>query len=517
MPTAAPQAVKRPSFTPGGLPKGALEWFERRGISQPTLERNKVTVRKVWFPQTQDERLAFCFPYYRDGELVNVKYRGKSDQDDKIFRQEKDAEKILCGLDDLDPEDGTLIIVEGEIDKLSLNEIGYWNVLSVPDGAPAKPLEDDTADDPENDTKFTYLWNCKEAFERARMVILAVDGDPPGKALEYELARRIGRAKCWRVRWPELAGDVQTKDANDVLVDAGAELLRETIEAAEPLPVRSLYDLDAYRDETTALYRGEIKRGVSTGWSMLDPLLKIRPGDLSVISGWPSSGKTLWLDSLCLNLARDHGWVFAVASFENPPEEHIANLAHSYVGAPFHDGPSMRMTESELNDAISWLGRHFHLIRADDESPTLDWLLEAANAAVLRYGINGLVIDPYNELDHHRPQGMSETEYVSQMLGKLKRFCILTDCHVFFVAHPGKPHLTQIANGQLAVPTMYSISGSAHWVNKPDIGIIVHRLWNEDGTQQATTEIHVKKVRRRVIGAPGVRTLIYDPIIGRYS
>ena len=144
-------------------------------------------------------------------------------------------------------------------------------------------------------------------------------------------------------------------------------------------------------------------------------------------------------------------------------------------------------------------------------------MLEAANAAVLRYGINGLVIDPYNELDHHRPQGMSETEYVSQMLGKLKRFCILTDCHVFFVAHPAKPERNQSASGQLAVPTMYSISGSAHWVNKPDIGIIVHRLWNEDGTQQNTTEIHIKKVRRRAIGAPGVRTLIYNPIIGRYS
>ena len=344
-----------------------------------------------------------------------------------------------------------------------------------------------------------------------------VDGDGPGRALEYELARRIGRAKCWRVRWPLLIGDVQTKDANDVLVNAGADALRETIEAAEPLPIRSLYDLEAFREETTALYRGEIKRGVSTGWEMLDPLLKIRPGDLSVITGWPSSGKTSFLDALCLNLARDHGWSFGVASFENPPEEHIANLAHSYVGAPFHDGPTLRMSEADLDGAIAWLGQHFHLIRADDESPTLDWLLEAANAAVLRYGINGLVIDPYNELDHHRPQGMSETEYVSQMLGKLKRFCILTDCHVFFVAHPGKPHPTQSANGQLAVPTMYSISGSAHWVNKPDVGIVVHRLWNEDGTQQTTTEIHIKKVRRRAIGEPGVRTLIYNPIIGRYS
>ena len=94
-PSAKPVAPRRPSFTPGSLPKGALEWFERRGISQATLERNQVTVRKVWFPQTKDERTAFCFPYYRDGELVNVKYRGKSDEGDKLFRQEKNAEKIL--------------------------------------------------------------------------------------------------------------------------------------------------------------------------------------------------------------------------------------------------------------------------------------------------------------------------------------------------------------------------------------------------------------------------------------
>ena len=39
-----------------------------------------------------------------------------------------------------------------------------------------------------------------------------------------------------------------------------------------------------------------------------------------------------------------------------------------------------------------------------------------------RYGIRGLVIDPYNELDHQRPSYMSETEYVSQMLTKIKRF-----------------------------------------------------------------------------------------------
>ena len=53
-----------------------------------------------------------------------------------------------------------------------------------------------------------------------------------------------------------------------------------------------------------------------------------------------------------------------------------------------------------------------------------------------RYGIRGLVIDPYNELDHQRPLHMTETEYVSQMLTKIKRFAQHNEVHVWFVAHP---------------------------------------------------------------------------------
>ena len=37
----------------------------------------------------------------------------------------------------------TVIIVEGEIDKLALEEADYLAVISVPDGAPAKVREDE--------------------------------------------------------------------------------------------------------------------------------------------------------------------------------------------------------------------------------------------------------------------------------------------------------------------------------------------------------------------------------------
>ena len=181
----ARSAKAAPTCTPGSLPKGALEWFERRGINKETVERNKVTVRNDLVPPDQGRAVAaFCFPYYRAGELVNVKYRGKSDDGDKIFRQEKDAEKVFYGLDNLPDDYDDIIICEGEIDALSLND--DWNpgmYLSVPDGAPAsKPLGKKIQPKIEDhDIKFSYLWNCRGAFStRAKRVVLAVDGDAPG-------------------------------------------------------------------------------------------------------------------------------------------------------------------------------------------------------------------------------------------------------------------------------------------------------------------------------------------------
>jgi hypothetical protein len=79
----------------------------------------------------------------------------------------------------------------------------------------------------------SYVWNCWGVLDRAKRVILAVDGDAPGRALAEELARRIGKAKCWRVEWPAL-GDAPRKDANEVLVEDGANVLRECVAAAKP-------------------------------------------------------------------------------------------------------------------------------------------------------------------------------------------------------------------------------------------------------------------------------------------
>jgi twinkle protein len=132
---------------------------------------------------------------------------------------------------------------------------------------------------------------------------LAVDADEPGQALAEELARRLGRNRCWRVRWPD-SGDAPCKDANEVLLLHGKEVLRECIDLAEPYPIAGLHSAHDFGDETIALYRDGRKRGHSTGWPSLDELMTIREGDLSVVTGIPNSGKSELIDAIMVNIAK---------------------------------------------------------------------------------------------------------------------------------------------------------------------------------------------------------------------
>ena len=496
-------APARPKGKIGEPTVAVLVWFAERGISAEVVRRNKVGAAKTWIPGLRAEVDCIAFPYHRAGELVNVKFRALAA---KEFAQVKDAEKILYGLDDI-ADAKSAIIVEGECDKLALEEAGIRNVVSAPDGAPARVK--DGPPDPD-DGKFEYLANCAAELDRLERIVLATDADGPGQTLAEELARRLGKDRCWRVRWPD-GNDAQRKDANEVLQHDGPQVLRECIERAEPYPISGLHGVADFAEETIALYRDGRKRGHSTGWPSLDELMTIREGELSVVTGIPNSGKSELVDALMVNLAARYGWRFAVCSFENPPEEHVAKLVEKHLGLPFWDGPRERMSEAELHKAMAWVEDRFWLIRADDEAPTIEWVLERARGAVLRHGIRGLVIDPYNEIEHKRPASMTETEYVSQLLGKVKRFAQAHGVHVWFVAHPAKMSRD---GGSIPAPTLYDISGSANWANKADLGLVVHRDPNKD---PLATEVYVRKVRFKQVGKIGVVTLRYDRATGRYS
>ena len=44
--------------------------------------------------------------------------------------------------------------------------------------------------------------------------------------------------------------------------------------------------------------------------------LQVVPGELTIITGVPNSGKSEWIDAMLVNLAWQHGWCFAMCSME---------------------------------------------------------------------------------------------------------------------------------------------------------------------------------------------------------
>jgi twinkle protein len=439
-------------------------------------------------PQLEEEVTAVVFPYFKDGEFVNAKFRDGA----KNFRQIAGAEKLFFKFDDISP---TTIIVEGEMDALSIEVAGFQNCVSVPDGAPAATAKN-------FDTKFEYLDNDKvRAVEKW---IIAVDSDEPGRRLEDELSRRLGRAKCFRVTWPE-----DCKDANEVLIKHGKEVLRACIDAAHPYPVEGVFSVRDIEDELRDLIDFGLPQGEPTGWKCVDDLYAPCPAQWSLITGIPSMGKSEWLDALAVNLASNSGWVFGVCSPENQPISwHSAKLIEKRMGKRLVPG---KFTQDEFNSAKNWLADRFHFILP--EIPTLDSVLESARELVRRHGMRGLIIDPYNELDHtSRKEGVAETEYVSLFLSQLRRFAREESVHVWLVAHPAK--LMKQNDGKYPVPDGYSISGSAHFYNKADNIIAVHR---DTSTPGASTEVHVQKVRSRWLGRRGVANLWWQPDSGRFT
>jgi twinkle protein len=477
-------------------------FLHARGIGREVAERFGVGEARAWIAAKSAEADCLAFPCRAPGgAIVNAKFRAIASKD---FAQTKGGARSLFGLDLVDVTEGVIVIVEGELDALACAEAGVVNAVSVPDGAPAQVSDKAPRDD---DPRFACLAAAKEDLDQLGRIVIATDADAPGDALAEELARRLGRERCWRAAWPE-----DCKDANDVLLKHGPDVLRACIADAEPWPIRALFDVSAFAPAVLSLYRDGRSRGVSTGFRALDPFYTVRPGELSVVSGYPSMGKSEFVDAVAVNLARDHGWKFAVCSFENPPDEHISKLAEKYTGSPFWDGPRPRMTEGELQRALTWAGEHFHFIRAEDDAPTICWLLEAAKSAVLRRGIKGLVIDPWNEIEHQRPAGMTETELVSQTLGRVKRFAANYGVHVWFIAHPAKPQRDK--DGKIPVPTLYDISGSANWTNKADVGLVIHR---DPLARAHQVDVHIRKCRFKSVGKPGFATLDYDLPTGRYS
>jgi twinkle protein len=245
-------------------------------------------------------------------------------------------------------------------------------------------------------------------------------------------------------------------------------------------------------------------KGKSTGISKLDELVTLKEGNLHIITGIPSSGKSELLDQIMLNTIALHDWHWTVFSPENwPLESHFSKLAEKWTGKPWSkQGHVDGISADELEQARDWLSNSIAFADVPEGMMSLDALIEATKDSDKMNTTNALLLDPWNELDGKLPSGISETNHISACLSTLRNFARKSEIAVFIVAHPTK--LQKRDDGNYPVPTPYDINGSAAWRNKGDVCISV---WRDYGLNDGIVQVHVQKIRNKMLGKLGMAEL----------
>lgn len=482
-------------------------WFAGRRISRKTLDKFMIFCREEWMPQTQQKENCICFPYLRNGDLVNIKYRDGR----KGFKMVKDAELILFNLQSVGDKK-FCIITEGEIDCMSAYEAGFgcspevdqstgeiteseyskWAIVSVPNGASM------------GEQKLDYLDNCSEWLVGIEEFVIATDGDTAGEALKQELIRRLGVERCRTISYPieecvplENRLRRRCKDLNEVLMYLGPEVVINVINNSQSIPIDGIYYVDDVFEQMLQNFQNGIQQAPKTYFGEMDDYFRWKKGEINLFVGWANHGKTTLVLQLMLTKSYYDGWKWAIFSPENyPATDFYDDLIEMYAGKWLD-----KMTQDEYIEAALFIDQHIFYVYPDD-GHDIHSINEKFRYLVLKKGVDGVLIDPFNQLDRITTQFQREDLYLSDMLKDIKRFALLNGVSYNIVAHPAKQSKQE--DKSLPPVDMYDVAGGAMWANKADNIISYYRPNHHIDKTSPEVKIYIQKIkRRRTGGKPG--------------
>jgi len=484
------------------LREQVVSWFKQRGISESTLGRFLIFCRKEYMPQTSAQENCICFPYYRDGQLINVKYRDGR----KNFKLVKGAELIFFNLPSISNRK-SVIITEGEIDCMAMYEAGFgvdpigddegtvlndnfskWGIVSVPNGAS------------KGNQKMEYLDNCSEFFEGMDEIVIATDGDEAGVLLKDELIRRLGVERCRVVTYPyEEVVPLQNglkrrcKDMNEVLLYLGKEVVATCIENSASIPVDGVHFLEDIFPSMLENFKKGIVLAPKTHFGEMDDYFRWKKGEINMFTGYANHGKTTLVLQMMLTKSVEDGWKWAIFSPENyPANDFYDDLVEMYTGKWLDS-----MSQDDYVEACYFIDKHIFYVYPED-SHDINAINEKFRYLVLKKGIDGCLIDPINQLDHNQKAYQREDQYLSEMYKDIKRFSLLNNISYNIIAHPVKPQ--READKSYPPVDSYDISGGSMNGNKMDNIVSYYRPNFHIDKSSPEVQIYVQKVKRKRTG-----------------
>lgn len=448
------------------LSDNLVKWCEdTRRIKQSTLMHFGVTEEKQYIPQVGKEQNCIVFNYFEGGKLVNKKYRdGK-----KNFTQSKGGKPIFYNINSIVGSE-RVYIVEGEFDVLALYEAGIKNAISLPSGA--------------NDND-DYWQNSKDYLNEVKEFIIAVDNDDKGLLIREKIAHRLGKYRCKFIEW-------KGKDANDDLLSG--ELIN-SLSNEQRFPVDGTFNFKNLESNIYDLYEKGIPKTMKLTkpcFGNIGDVFSTMSGQMTVVTGIPSHGKSNFLEWYLLNLIDEHDVKLSVFSPEhNPMELHMTNFIQKAVGKPFFgdvDGVK-RIDKEDIERFGKWSENRLYLTGGGaGETVDWDWIIEKFKEQVFTFGINIFVVDAWNKVQ--MPKGLQGKEGIDSTLTRLTAFCQQNNVQLFLVAHPTK--MKKNDRGEYELPQLYDVSGSADFRNQTHNGFSVYRNFKTDEDEGSTDFYNLK-------------------------
>ena len=474
-----------------------VKWIKKeRNISQQTLLECRITEEKYYQPALKKEVNNIVFNYFEGDKLINKKFRSGN----KKFTQLANCKKVFYGINDIIGKK-ECYIVEGEFDKLAMWEAGYKNCVSVPNGA--------------NDLNDIFD-TCENYIKELDKIYIAVDNDDAGKKLEHELLKRFGKWKCEKIEF-------KGKDANDDLKDS-ILTLQNSIENSTPYPVDGTFNAEDIKESIFDLYDNGIEATIkptNETYKYLNNKFSLMTGQLTVVTGIPSHGKSNFIEDYVLNLVNDCNLKASFFSPEHfPLELHQSVMIEKVMGKPFGRDYSWngdeveRVSKEEINEYIEWSKDKIFLTYPEKgETVNWKWLLDKFKEQMFRYGTDIFVIDAYNKVKRDSPDSLGE---INQSITDLTSFAQGYGVNVILIAHPTKMQKNE--DGTYKIPDLYSVSGTADFRNQTHNGLCIYRYFDNNETGlKGYVEVHNLKTKFKHQGEIGsITEFRYDNANNRY-
>jgi twinkle protein len=407
-----------------------------------TNERG-LTAETIRVFQVGEQERSIIFPYKRDEALLMWKSIG-IDRDNagkkKVFAS-KDSEPCLFGWQALDPNASYVVLVEGEIDAMTVHQWGH-PALSVPFGGGRGSKQQWI------DAEFHNL-------DRFREIYLCMDNDPAGQEATREIVNRLGAHRCKIV-------DLGFKDANACLMAGnGKAYFDACLDVAQTIDPEELKSAADFQEQVTRLLNNSNDPGrrITLPWAKTHQELCLEPGQLTIWSGYNGHGKSeMLLHVICHRMAQ--GERACIASMEVPPAKLIGR----------HILPMLTTTaepsEPYRAAAFEWLADRLWLFNLTGTAKA-ERLIEVFRYAHKRYGVLHFVVDSLLKV------GLDEDGYNEQkrFVEQLCDFKNETGAHVHLVAHSRK----RGDEGESYAPKKHDVRGAGAITDLADNVLSVFR------------------------------------------